>query len=130
MVEGCPIQPTVDVCVSPTPIGKRSSARLAAKKKLKFERNRNAIVKAQEILVAKLNNSTSNQFQSSKALISNDQVDLVEQLARHFTRPLTKEQMEAIMELAMQGKEKEGNKKKGNKVTPLKAPIIEADVRI
>jgi hypothetical protein len=55
-------------------------------------------------------------------------VDLVEQLARHFTRPLTKEQMEAIMELAMQGKEKEGNKK-GSKVTPLKAPIIEAAAR-
>jgi hypothetical protein len=100
------------------------------RKKLKFERNRNAIVKAQEILVAKLNNSTSNQFQSSKALISNDQMDLVEQLARHFTRPLTKEQMEAIMELAIQGKEKEGTKKKGSKVTPLKSPIIEADVRI
>ena len=115
--------------MSPTPIGKRYSARLAAKKKLKFGRNRNAIVKAQEILVAKLNNSTSNQFQSSKALISNDQVDLVEQLARHFTRPLTKEQMEAIMELAMQGKEKEGNKKKGSKVTPLKAPLIEAVAR-
>jgi hypothetical protein len=38
--------------------------------------------------------------------------------------------MEAIMKLAMQGKEKEGNKKKGNKVTPLKAPIIEAAARI
>jgi hypothetical protein len=34
--------------------------------------------------------------------------------------------MEAIMELATQGKEKEGTKKKGSKVTPLKAPIIEA----
>jgi hypothetical protein len=129
MVEGCPIQSAADVCVSPTPVGKRYSARLAAKKKLKFGRNRNAIVKAQEILVAKLNNSTSNQFQSSKALISNDQVDLVEQIARHFTRPLNKEQMEAIMELAMQGKEKEGNKKKGSKVTPLKAPLIEAVAR-
>lgn len=53
-------------------------------------------------------------------------VDLVEQLARHFSRPLTKEQMEAIMELATLGKEKEGIKKKGSKVTPLKAPIIEA----
>ncbi|XP_035819177.1 uncharacterized protein [Zea mays] len=47
-------------------------------------------------------------------------------LARHFSRPLTKEQMEAIMELATLGKEKEGIKKKGSKVTPLKAPIIEA----
>ncbi|XP_008663462.1 uncharacterized protein [Zea mays] len=55
-----------------------------------------------------------------------DSVDLVEQLARHFSRPLTKEQMEAIMELATQGKEKEGIKKKGSKVTPLQAPIIEA----
>ena len=49
----------------------------------------------------------------------------MEQLARHFMRPLTKEQMEAIMELVTQGKEKEGTKKKGSKVTPLKAPIIE-----
>jgi hypothetical protein len=94
-------------------------------KNLKFGRNRNGIVKAQEILIAKLNNSASNHFQNSKALISNDQVDLVEQLARHFSRPLTKDQMEAIMELATQGKEKEGTKKKGSKVTPLKAPIIE-----
>jgi hypothetical protein len=94
-------------------------------KNLKFGRNRNGIVKAQEILIAKLNNSASNHFQNSKALISNDQVDLVEQLARHFSRPLTKDQMEAIMELVTQGKEKEGTKKKGSKVTPLKAPIIE-----
>jgi hypothetical protein len=124
------MQPAVDVSVSPTSNGKRSRARLAAKKKLKFGRNKNAIVKAQEILVAKLNNSTSKHFQSSKALISNDQVDLVEQLARHFTRPLTKEQMEAIIELAIQGKEKEGTKNKGSKVAPLKAPIIEAAARI
>jgi hypothetical protein len=52
------------------------------------------------------------------------------ELARHFRRPLTKEQMEAIMELANQGKEKEGTKKKGSRVTPLKAPIIEAAKRI
>ena len=96
------------------------------RKKLKIGKNKNAIVKAQEILVAKLNNSASSQFQNSKTSFSNDQVDLVEQLARHFSRPLTKEQMEAIMELATQGKEKEGIKKKGSKVTPLKAPIIEA----
>ncbi|XP_023156985.1 uncharacterized protein [Zea mays] len=51
---------------------------------------------------------------------------LLDSLARHFSRPLTKEQMEAIMELATQGKEKEGIKKKGSKVTPLQAPIIEA----
>lgn len=54
----------------------------------------------------------------------------MEQLARHFMRPLTKEQMEAIMELAIQGKEKEGAKKKGSKVAPLKAPFIEAAARI
>jgi hypothetical protein len=57
-------------------------------------------------------------------------VDLMEQLARHFIRPLTKDQMEAIMELAIQGKEKEGTKKKGRKVAPLKAPFIEAAERI
>jgi molybdopterin-binding protein len=125
-VEGGSVQPAVDVGVISSPIGKRSSARLAAKKKMKIGRNRNAIVKAQEILLAKLNNSASSHFQNSKASVSNDQVDLIEQLARHFSRPLTKEQMEAIMELATQGKEKEGTKKKGSKVTPLKAPIIEA----
>ena len=118
--------PGVDVGVIPSPIGKRSSARLAAKKKLKIGRNKNAIVKAQEILVAKLNNSASSQFQNSKASFSNDQVDLVEQLARHFSRPLTKEQMEAIMELANQGKGKKGSKLRGCKVAPLKAPIIKA----
>jgi hypothetical protein len=63
---------------------------------------------AQEILVAKLNNSASSHFQNSKASFSNDQVDLVEQLARHFFRSLTKEQMEAIMELATQGNSGEG----------------------
>jgi molybdopterin-binding protein len=126
LVEGGSAQSVYDVGVTPSSIGKRSSARLVAKKKLKIGRNRNAIVKAQEILVAKLNNSASSHFQNSKASFSNDQVDLVEQLARHFSRPLTKEQMEAIMELATQGKEKEGIKKKGSKVTPLQAPIIEA----
>jgi hypothetical protein len=130
LVVGSSIQPAVAVGVSPSPIGKRSSARLAAKKKLKFRRNRNAIVKAQEILAAKLNNVAANQFQSSNALTSNGQVDLMEQLARHFMRPLTKEQTEAIMELAIQGKEKEGTKKKGSKVAPLKAPFIEAAARI
>jgi hypothetical protein len=115
---------------SSTSNGKRSSARVTAKKKMKIGRNRNAIIKAQEILVAKLNNSASKHFQSSNALNSNNQVDLFEQLARHFTRPLTKDQIEAIMELANLGKEKEGTKKKGSKVTPLKAPIIEAAKRI
>lgn len=61
------MQPGVDVGVIPSPIGKRSSARLAAKKKLKIGRNKNAIVKAQEILVAKLNNSASSHFHNSKA---------------------------------------------------------------
>jgi hypothetical protein len=126
LVEGGSAQSIYEVGVIPSSIGKRSSARLAAKKKLKIGRNRNAIVKAQEILVAKLNNSASSHFQNSKASFSNDQVDLVEQLARHFSRPLTKEQMEAIMELANQGKKNEGIKKKGSKVTPLQAPIIEA----
>jgi hypothetical protein len=130
LVVGCSIQPAVAAGVSPSPIGKRSSARLAAKKKLKFGRNRNAIVKAQEILAAKLNNAAATQFQSSNALSVNGQVDLMEQLARHFIRPLTKDQMEAIMELAIQGKEKEGTKKKGRKVAPLKAPFIEAAERI
>jgi hypothetical protein len=92
------VQLAIDVSASSTSNGKRSSARLAAKKKMKIGRNRNAIVKAQEILVAKLNNSASKHFQSSNALNSNNQVDLFEQLERHFTRPLTKEQMEAIME--------------------------------
>jgi molybdopterin-binding protein len=126
LVEGGSAQSVYEVGVIPSSIGKRSSARLAAKKKLKIGRNRNAIVKAQEILVAKLNNSASSHFQNSKASFSNDQVDLVEQLARHFSRPLTKEQMEAIMELANQGKKNEGIKKKGSKVTPLQAPIIKA----
>jgi hypothetical protein len=130
LVVGSSIQPAVAVGVGPSPIGKRSSARLAAKKKLEFGRNRNAIFKAQEILAAKLNNAVANQFQSSNALTSNGQVDLMEQLARHFMRPLTKEQTEAIMELAIQGKEKEGTKKKGSKVAPLKAPFIEAAARI
>jgi hypothetical protein len=42
------------------------------RKKMNIGRNRNAIVKAQEILVAKLNNSASSHFQNSKASFSND----------------------------------------------------------
>lgn len=43
-----------------------------------------------------------------------------------FSRPLSKDQMEAIMELANQGKGKKGSKLRGCKVAPLKAPIIKA----
>lgn len=54
---------------------------------------------------------------------SNNQVDYFEQLASHFTRPFTKEQMEAIMKLANQGKEKEATKKKGSKAVPFKVAM-------
>jgi hypothetical protein len=47
-------------------------------------------------------------------------------IASLFVRPLAKDQIEAIMELTNQGKEKKGSKIKGHKVSPLRAPIIKA----
>lgn len=47
-------------------------------------------------------------------------------IARLFSRPLTKEQMEAIMELVNQGVEKTGHKRRGRKVTPIASPTIRA----
>jgi hypothetical protein len=105
--------------------GKRSSGRLAAKQKLKIGGSRDAISKAQEILIAKLNNSAAIQYKCSSASTSNNHVNLTEQIESLFAKPLNKEQMEAIMELANQGKGKKGSRSRGSKVSPLKAPIIE-----
>jgi hypothetical protein len=98
---------------------------LAAKQKLKIGGSRDAISKAQEILIAKLNNSAAIQYQCSSTSTSNNHVNLTEQIESLFSKPLNKEQMEAIMELANQGKGKKGSRSRGSKVSPLKAPIIE-----
>jgi hypothetical protein len=102
---------------------KRYSVRLAAKKKLMLGRSRDSISKAQDILVAKLYNSAVKNNQGSLASCSTNEVNSFEQIASIFARPLTKGQMEAIMELANQGKEKKMNKKKGRKVAPLLSPV-------
>jgi hypothetical protein len=107
---------------------KRSSIRLAAKKKIMMGRSRDAISKAQDILIAKLNNTATNQKQNqiSTGSCSSNQDNSFEQIARLFSRPLTKEQMEAIMELVNQGKEKTGHKRRGRKVAPIASPTIRA----
>ena len=102
--------------------GKRYSVRLAAKKKLSLGRSRDAIAKAQDILIAKLYNSTIKNNQSSLASCSTNDVNHFEQIARLFARPLTKVQMGEIMELANQGKERKTSNKKGCKVAPYLAP--------
>jgi hypothetical protein len=105
---------------------KRSSIRLAAKKKIMMGRSRDAISKAQDILIAKLNNTATNQKQNqiSTASCSSNQDNSFEQIARLFSRPLTKEQMEAIMELVNQGIEKTGHNRRGHKVAPIASPTI------
>jgi hypothetical protein len=105
---------------------KRSSIRLAAKKKIMMGHSRDAISKAQDILIAKLNNAATNQKQNqtSTASCPSNQDNSFEQIARLFSRPLTKEQMEAIMELVNQGKEKTWHKRRGRKVAPLASPTI------
>jgi hypothetical protein len=91
-------------------------------------RSRDAISKAQDILIAKLNNTATNQKQNqiSTASCSSNQDNSFEQIARLFSRPLTKEQMEAIMELVNQGIEKTGHKRRGRKVAPIASPTIRA----
>jgi hypothetical protein len=103
--------------------GKRYSVRLAAKKKLSLGRSRDSIAKAQDILIAKLYNSTMKNNQGSLASCSTNEVNHFEQIARLFARPLTKVQMEEIMELANQGKGRKTNNKKGCKVAPFVAPV-------
>lgn len=44
--------------------------------------------------------------------------------ANQFARPLTKDQMEAIMELVNQGGKKVGGPRRGCKVAPVKVPAI------
>jgi hypothetical protein len=111
-----------------TTFKKRSSIRLAAKKKTMMGRSRDAISKAQDILIAKLNNTATNQKQNQNSIAScsSNQDNSFEQIARLFSRPLTKEQMEAIMELVNQGVEKTGHKRRGRKVTPIASPTIRA----
>jgi hypothetical protein len=103
--------------------GKRYSVRLAAKKKLSLWRSRDSISKAQDILIAKLYNSTIKNNQGSLASCSTNEVNHFEQIVRLFARPLTKVQMEEIMELANQGKGRKINNKKGCKVAPFLAPV-------
>jgi hypothetical protein len=101
------------------PITRRSSVRLAAKKNFKTGTNRDAISKAQEIIRAKLNNSAVKIPDGSISSDFADFDDSFEQIASLFTRPLTKNQMEAIMELINQDNVKAGKtKKKGRKVVP------------
>jgi hypothetical protein len=101
------------------PITRRSSVRLAAKKNFKTGTNRDAISKAQEIIRAKLNNSVVKIPDGSISSDFADFDDSFEQIASLFTRPLTKNQMEAIMELINQDNVKAGKtKKKGRKVVP------------
>jgi hypothetical protein len=108
------------------PTTRRSSVRLAAKKCIKTGSNRDAISKAQEIILAKLNNSAVKKirFCSKKSYCSSssdftDFDDSFEQIASLFTRPLSKKQMEAIMELINQDNVKAvKTKKKGRKVVP------------
>jgi hypothetical protein len=101
------------------PTTRRSSVRLAAKKNFKTGTNRDAISKAQEIIRAKLNNSAVKIPDCSSSSDFTDFDDSFEQIASLFTRPLTKNQMEAIMELINQDNVKAGKtKKKGRKVMP------------
>jgi hypothetical protein len=109
---------------------KRMSARLAAKRGLTMGRNYDAISKAQELLIAKFNNSAARSFCSSSASNSNTHDTLFEQFANQFTRPLTKDQMEAIMELVNQGEKKVGGPRRGCKVAPVKVPSIKTMQRI
>ena len=69
--------------------GKRMSARLAAKRGLKKGRNYDAISKAQELLIAKFNNSAARSFCSSSASNSNTHDTLFEQFAKQLVPPLT-----------------------------------------
>jgi hypothetical protein len=107
------------------PTTRRSSVRLAAKKCIKTGSNRDAISKAQEIILAKLNNyAVKIRFCSKKSYCSSSSGftnfdDSFEQIASLFTRPLSKKQMEAIMELINQDNVKAvKTKKKGCKVVP------------
>jgi hypothetical protein len=101
------------------PTTRRSSVRLAAKKCIKTGSNRDAISKAQEIILAKLNNSTVKKSDCSSSSGFTDFDDSFEQIASLFTRPLSKKQMEAIMELKNQDNVKAvRTKKKGRKVVP------------
>jgi hypothetical protein len=101
------------------PTTRRSSVRLAAKKNFKTGTNRDAISKAQEIIRAKLNNSAVKNPDCSSSSGFTDFDDSFEQIASLFTRPLTKNQMEAIMELINQDNVKAvKTKKKGRKVVP------------
>jgi hypothetical protein len=100
-------------------INRRSSLRLAAKKNFKTGTNRDAISKAQEIIRAKLNNSAVKIPDCSISSDLTDFDDSFEQIASLFTRPLTKNQMEAIMELINHDNVKTGKtKKKDRKVVP------------
>jgi hypothetical protein len=97
-------------------ITRRSSVRLAAKKCFKTGNNRNAISKAQEIILAKLNNSAAKKVDCSSSSNCTDFDDSFEQMASHFTKPLSKKQMEAIMELINQENVKTTkNKKRGER---------------
>jgi hypothetical protein len=98
-------------------ITRRSSVRLAAKKCIKTGRNRDAISKAQEIILAKLNNSTAKKVDCSSSSNCTNFDESFEHMASLLTKPLSKKQMDAIMELLNQDKVKTAkNKKKGRKV--------------
>jgi hypothetical protein len=100
-------------------ITKRSSVRLAAKQRFKSGNNRDAISKAQKILLAKLNNSAAKDVARSSSSNRADFDDSLEQMASIFSKPLPKKHMEAILELINQDIVKTAkNKKKGRKVTP------------
>jgi hypothetical protein len=100
-------------------ITRRSSVRLAAKKCIKTGRNRDAISKAQEIILAKLNNSAVKKVDCTSSSKCSNFDESFEQMASLLTKPLSKKQMDAIMELLNQDKVKTAkNKKKGRKVMP------------
>jgi hypothetical protein len=101
------------------PATRRSSVRLAAKKCIKPGRNRDAISKAQEIILAKLNNSAVKKVDCSSSSNCSNFDESFEQMTSLLTKPLSEKQMDAIMELLNQDKVKTAkNKKKGRKVMP------------
>jgi hypothetical protein len=101
------------------PTTRRSSVRLAAKNCIKPGRNRDAISKAQEIILAKLNNSAVKKVDCFSSSTCSNFGESFEQMTSLLTKPLSKKQMDAIMELLNQDKVKTAkNKKKGRKVMP------------
>jgi hypothetical protein len=97
------------------PTTRRSSVRLAAKKCIKPGHNRDAISKAQEIILAKLNNSAVKNVDCSSSSNCTNFDESFEQMTSLLIKPLSKKQMDAIMGLLNQDKVKTAKIKKREK---------------